>query len=420
MPESPPPYDNRRPRFRSRGSAPEAETTEESTAHQPPAPETLLSLPLPANPVEAPPEPDLDQPVFASLTLGPAPSPPTPEAEEQKGRDRIGKIVPDGEKPGVQELQLPNWTRPSRPPPPLNPWWFILGGVALAAIGFLAGFGLHDLLSRDGSATGPRAEAAIPRLGRVTGSGERLTPEAQAALDGAFALMRTDKPQDAREQFAALIKKHPGWPQLALEQARAAFYQHDGVGAKSILDNAEKAGLLGSADAAFMGGLLKMTAGDFVHASETFEHAASWDPTRDDVYYFWGECLRRQGKPAESVIQFRAAILRNQKEAMAGFYQFKLWLAEIQGNLDAASGTSARLDAELAAAHPSGYALAAAAARSLRSENPAIAAGFLERAAQILDPSIFQLVLRDSLFAQEAYRPEFAPLYAPPPAPASP
>lgn len=309
---------------------------------------------------------------------------------------------------------MPSWARSEPPPQRLNPWWCVLGGVLLTAVGFAAGFGLHGLLSRAGTTRAPSAERTAPRLGRVTGSGERLTPETQAALDGAFAMMQSDKPQNAREEFASLLKKHPGWPQLAFEQARAAFYQHDGIGAKSVLDNGEKAGLIGPVDASFLQGLLQMSASDFPHASESFGRAASWDPTREDVYYFWGECLRREGKPAEATIRFRAAILRNQKEAMAGFYQLKLWLAEIQGNLDAASGTGARLDAELAAPHPSGYALAAAAARSLRTENPAAAAEILQRASQILDPPVFRVVLNDSLFVQEAYRPEFAPFYAPP------
>lgn len=419
-PSSPNPSDSRRPRFRSRASQPDLETTEESAAHQPPDPERSLSLPPPDKSPPPPPEPDidLDQPAFATLTLGPVTPTRPPDGEDLKTDYQAAKSLPKDDQPGLQDLQMPAWARPLQPPPTRNPWWFALGGVLLAAAGFIAGFGSHDLLTR-GPAGAPLVDAAPPRTGRVTGSGERLTPDAQAALDGAFAMMQGDKPQDAREGFAGLLKKHPGWPQLALEQARAAFYQHDGIGAKSILDNAEKAGLIGPADAAFMQAMLQIVASDYVHAGESFERAASWDPTRDDVYYFWGECLRRQGKPAESVIRFRAAILRNQKEAMAGFYQLKLRLAEIQGNLDTASGTGARIDAELAAPHPSGYTLAAAAARALRTEGPAVAADFLQRASQLLDPPVYQVVLRDSLFVQEAYRPEFAPLYAPPPAPAS-
>lgn len=406
MPETPlfpHPQDNRRPRFRSRAGHLELTSTEDSFAHQPPSLSTRLSLPE-SEPSATPDiSPETGQSLPDRLTLGP-----------ELDHGNFPRNVPEDEKPLAREPQIPYWARPSRPKRS-NPWWLVLGGVALTAAGFIAGNISRNFLAPGGLTGGLQPPEAAPRTVQVISNAENLTSTSQAALDSAFSLMQSEKPQDGRAAFEELLKKHPAWPQLALEEARAAFYQGDEIGAKSILDKAENAGLIGPADAAFMGGMFQMSAGNFPGASISFEHAASWDPTRDDVYYFWGECLRRVGKPAEAATRLRSALLRNQREEVAGIYQLKLWLAEIQGNMDVASGASARIDAELAMPHPSGYALAAAAARSVRAEHPAAAVDFLRRASETLDAPIYRIVLHDALFMQEAYLPDFAPLYAPKP-----
>lgn len=412
-PSSPTPSpSNRRLHFKSRTPpAGDEPSDEQGIPHRPPPLGALLSLPemVVKPPAAAWPKGEPDAPI---LTIAPQPirPPATGGAVERKPAPAVRSEVADGL--GEPALELPAWARRLSPPgPDRSAWWLALGGIALAAAAFGSGYALHDLLAPNVAAAPPNRVA--PALAAATG--ELLTPRSQAALDGAYRLMHGSQPAEARAEFGELILKHPGWPQLELERARAAFYQHDAIGSKSILDAAEKNGRIAPADAEMMGGLLRMAASDFEAAGRSFAQAASCDPTRDDVYYFWGEALRRQGKPAEAASHFRSALLRNQREAMEGMYRFKLWMAEIQAELDAASGTGARLDAEIASPHPSGYALAADAARLLHAGNVAQAAEQLRRASQLLDDPVCRVILNDAQFAQEAYRPEFAEFYAPKP-----
>ena len=284
--------------------------------------------------------------------------------------------------------------------------------VLLLAVGLAGGYlwGVIWPLSSITAAVNPKPPATTAAV-RPAAPVERLTPSAQLALDAAFTTLKSDRPGDSRSQFAELLRLHPGWPTLALEEARAALYQHDGAGSKLLVDAGEKAGQITSSDAAFFSGLLRMTANDFQAANISFERAAAADPTRPDIFYFWGECLRRQGRPAEAVDRLRSALLRNQYETADGLYQLKLWLSEIQANVENDNGSGAALDAELASPQPRGYALMAAAARDMRAEKFADAAVKIRKAAVAIDPPVMRMVLQDPTFSQESWRPELAEFY---------
>ncbi len=388
------PQDSRRPRFKTRAPQPEANVFEESRAHEPPEVDNRLSMPS-------------NQPSPAEVRVEKTPVSAEPQRDVLQIESPVAQAAKKDDVPPIPPLEMPSWVRPAPAPRRTHGvLWIVLGGTVISAAAFVAGYAVHDFfppeaMTMQGAVAGPVRALKV----------DRLNPESQAALDGAFSMMKGDKPQEARALFEELLKKHPGWPRLALEQARAAFYQHDGIGAKGILDMAEKAGQIGPADALFMEGLLQMSASNFANASQTFDQATSCDPTREDFYYFWGESLRRQGKPAEAAARLRSALLRNQHEAMDGFYRMKMWLSEIQAGIDVSSGSAAEVDAQLASPYPSGYALAAAAARALRAENFPSTADALRRASRTLDPLVFQLLLQDSLFTLASFRPELAEFY---------
>ena len=137
------------------------------------------------------------------------------------------------------------------------------------------------------------------------------------------------------------------------------------------------------------------------------------DPARPDVFYFWGECLRREGKPQDAADKFREALTRNQYETAEGLYQLKLWLSEIQSDQEKAKETNAKIDADLASGHPSGPALLAAAARELKAGRFKEAGARIGQAQKVIEPAVFHVILQDPTFLEESHRPELAAYYQP-------
>ena len=152
-------------------------------------------------------------------------------------------------------------------------------------------------------------------------------------------------------------------------------------------------------------GLLFMTNSAFQDAESNFAKAVAMDPARPDFYYFWGELLRREGKPLEAASKFRSALLRNQYETAEGLYRLKMWLSDIQADQEKTSGASAQIDAGLAQARPPMEALLAGAVRSIKAGQVSEAAVLLGRARQVVEPTVFFVVMQDPSLSQESCRP---------------
>ena len=236
-----------------------------------------------------------------------------------------------------------------------------------------------------------------------------VSPPTQAALDSAFDATKHAKYDDARKQFEALFAEHPEWPSMEIEAARAALYARDFQGAQVLLGKATRDRPL--ADAALLGALLHLTAQEYDAADTSFAAAVATDPTRADIYYFWGENLRREGKPLLAAEKFKAALSRNQYENVEPLYLLKYWLSLIQSDQDGPSGEGAKIDALLAAAHPSSAALFAGAARAIKAANYKMAAGLITKAQAITDPTVFAVILRDPTFVEANLQPELQPFY---------
>ena len=228
---------------------------------------------------------------------------------------------------------------------PLTDWRWLLAVLLLVSGGLVGGYTLGQ---RSAIPAGVSPRVAFVQANRaVLGP---LDPKVQKEVDDAFGATKKGAYADARLRFSALREKHPEWPSVAVEVARAALYEHDSQGAQGILGILTANRLTPDAD--FMMALLHLTNKEFDLAETSFGTAVALDPTRPDFFYFWGECLRRDGKPKEAIDKFRSALLRNQYENSEGLYQLKLWLSEIQSDQEEASGGGKEIDNALAQARP--------------------------------------------------------------------
>ncbi len=282
------------------------------------------------------------------------------------------------------------------------------GAVSLlAVVALAAGGGLGYLLGHSQAravqvpASGADATKNLPLL--------VLPANTQAAIEAAFTDTKQARYAEARQHFEALYAQHPEWPSLEVEAARAALYQHDLPGTQALLAKATRERPL--ADAVFLTALLHLTAQEYDAADDAFAAAVATDPARGDIYYLWGENLRREGKPQQAAAKFKSALVRNQYENVEPLYLLKYWISLVQADQEGSSGEGAKIDAILASAQPTSAALFAGAARAIKLGNYKDAAKLVTKAQAVTDPTVFNVVLHDPTFMEADSRPEFAPFY---------
>ena len=354
-----------------------------------------------------------EEPAEAAAVSGVAAPPQDPEARvpgEELAGDHDTPHLDDGAAARENAPDaLPAGLRLTRDPnqqfAPGGPGAGKVTAFVLAALvaGAAAGYFLGKTRAANSAVSIPAAESARDK------TPPPLTSETQAAIDAAFADTKNAKYQDARKKFEDLFAAHPEWPSLEVEAARAALYARDFQAAHKLLKHATENRPL--ADAALLAALIHLTAQEYVFADDSFASSVAIDPARADVYYFWGENLRREGKPLQAAEKFKAALARNQYENAEPLYQLKYWLSLIQSDRDGPSGEAAKIDASLHSTFPTSAALFAAAARALRSNDYKTAADFIAKARTITDPTLFNVVLHDPTFLEENIRPELAPFY---------
>jgi Tfp pilus assembly protein PilF len=255
-----------------------------------------------------------------------------------------------------------------------------------------------------------------------------LTADERTQLDAAYATGREGRYNESLEMFAALSQKHPSWDKIPLEIARMDIYKENYLDAQKILGSMMEGDSDVRAGALFLSGVLNLKAQNFPDAEASFAAATDADPTRSEFFYFWGDCLRQEGKPEEAGKRFRSALDRNQYETAEDLLQLKVWLCDITTDQEKTTGTDAAIDAALATPYPRAAALLAAAARSMKINKFSEAAIFIARGRAAMDQTVFRVVMHDPTFKQESWRPELAGFYqeSPPqpaaaaPAPASP
>ena len=288
---------------------------------------------------------------------------------------------------------------------PRSVWPMVTASLLCLTLGVVGGY----LLRGQKAGATPAANGTATAAG--AGSTLPLNPAVLQEIDASFDANKQGRFADARQRFTDLADKHSGWSSMRIEAARAALYGRDFEGAERILSVMLRTNP--NADAEFLMGLLEMTMQAYDKSEAAFGRAVALDPARPDIFYFWGECLRRQGKPQDAADKFHEALIRNQYETTEGLYQLKLWLSEIQADQESSKGSNAKIDADLVSGHPSGPALFAAAARNIKAGQFKEAGERVGQAQKVMEPAVFRVVLQDPVFLQDSFRPELAPFYKP-------
>ncbi len=381
---------SRKSRFRSQGGAPYRPA---APAEEPPAPEGENK---PA-PVHAEAKTEATDPLTTGyLPAEEASTPAIPAGKaplEDDGLPAGLRLTRSADAPRVHSRGVSGWV------------------ATLLALACLALGGLVGYILRANGAAAIHAAAVNSTASERTAPVLPLAPAVLSDLDAAFGANKAGQFADARRRFDALADKHPNWTSLRIEAARSTLYEHNFNAAAAILVDVERTGA--NADAAFLNGLLQMTKQAYDKSEEAFARAVAIDPARPDIFYFWGECLRREGKPQDAAQKFHEALIRNQYETAEGLYQLKLWLSEIQADQESVKGTNAKIDADLASGHPSGPALFAAAAREIKAGHMKEAAARIGQAQKVMEPAVFRVVLQDPTFLEQNFQPDLAPFYQP-------
>ena len=305
------------------------------------------------------------------------------------------------------EDELPPAFRLQRTPRPhtetkgrslFNGAWYLVAGLAAGAI---AGY----YLRRPAPVT-PAVEthAAAPN------DAFALTPADQADLDAAYTARHARKYTEAEQLFTALERRHPGWGPMEVELGRTQYYDNKAYDASFTLKAAADKGN-SPAEANFLLGMLNKARRSYPEAEVSFAKAVAIDPTQPEYYFFWGECLREEGKLLEATGKFHSALLRNQYETATGLYRAKLWLCAIEADQAAKTGVDAEIDAALAERYPPMEAFIAAAARDLKANDLRAAVAHLASANQRADPVVVRYILGDPFFAETLSKPEVAAIF---------
>ncbi len=381
---------SRKSRFRSHGGAPHRPAAVPAGE---PAPEAVEEEPAP---VYAEPEAEAEYaPAEETYLAEPEPLAPEPPPQEEDSLPAGLRLTRSADSTHTPRRGLARWI------------------VALvSALCLLAGgIGGYFLRANNAAAAAPAASTGGSAAEHNAAPVLPLAPVVLADVDAAFAANKTGQFADARQRFDALAGKHPDWVSMRIEAARATLYEHDFDAAGAILAAVERQGP--NADAAFLTGLLQMTTQAYDKSEAAFARAVAINPAQAEIFYFWGECLRREGKPQDAAEKFRQALIRNQYETTEGLYQLKLWLSEIQSDQEKAKDTNARIDADLASGHPSGPGLFAAAAREIKAGRFKEAGEHIGQAQKVMEPAVFRVILQDPTFLEQNFRPELAPYYQP-------
>ncbi len=289
--------------------------------------------------------------------------------------------------------------------------------VASQILGFsllLIGFGMGWLFfsnpdaSRGQSSANPAPVAREPKnvvdpLAALGASDESLK-----AVDAALKAERSNDFPVAATLYEAMRRDEVNAPGLNYQAAIAAVRRGDLVEADlrltSSINNGENIGACYYIRATFAG-----SKGDYATASRTFQAAARAEPFSSRPFFFWAECLRRDGHPLSAVDRFDEALQRPCLPADGDYIQFKRNLARVE------SANDPKFLAEVAskAADPnaSGDSLLLAAALELsQSALAPAAAAHLKRASTApgMTPSEFALKLSDYAFQSHSRRAEVA------------
>ncbi|MEO8044566.1 MAG: tetratricopeptide repeat protein [Spartobacteria bacterium] len=256
------------------------------------------------------------------------------------------------------------------------------GGTKLSYIKFL--IATRNAPTVDSSGPDPYPGVAAPDLVK------------QALLDE-----RADKWQEAADRFLAAKRKDLQYRGILFRVGKILYERRNFDPADEAFERAIAFGENVEA-ANFYRGLIAVRRRDLTAAERFFEEAVKAAPFVSDYHYYWGETLRLDLKPKQSLPHYEQAILLARTEQDAIVCQFKIRM----GRIEAAEGST--VNADLAKKESEGRLsvdwLMTAAALQLRG-------GHIEEARQLIlqarageAPGLFASCVNDFYFHDAAQK----------------
>jgi tetratricopeptide (TPR) repeat protein len=275
--------------------------------------------------------------------------------------------------------------------------FLILAIILLLGLSFFGGTKLNYVKYLLASRNAPKLEQNTNRYPGI--AAEELVKQALAAE-------RAGQWQDAVERFMAAKNKDLRYRGILFRVGKIVYDHRDFDAADKAFERAIAFGENLEA-ANFYRGLIAVRRRNLPAAEQFFEAAVTAAPFVSDYHYYWGEALRLDLKPEQSLPHYEQAILLARTDQDAAVGQFKIRMAKIE----AAEGSS--VAAELATKERAGSLsvdwLMTAAALQLRGGHVDSAGQLILQARSGNAPGLFASCVNDFYFQDAAKKyPELA------------
>jgi Tfp pilus assembly protein PilF len=330
--------------------------------------------------------------------VSPAGEAPTEEQTEGEAASSRAAVPPLEDAPPVGAVGRPipisvPVGRRSKAPRVRRPlFWLTLQivGALLLVAAFLLG---RTSVPRTLPPPKPAAPAA-PGLSGDSSGAAAIDPAAAKIIDEAMA---AEQDRDFRKATDLLLKVQQDFPHvrdLDFHLANLALEENDPARALPLLNQSIAEGEQVAASYKVRGTVLNRKAPG--RGMDDFESATKVDPFSAENFYFWGEALRRAGKPQAALVKLQQAMDRLREPALEAEYRLKIRLTQVE--LGQEPQFAAEMAQQLAQTPPPPEWLLTAAAIALQHRNFAQAADFLDKASHGMSPDLFSLNMRDYFF----------------------
>ncbi len=328
-------------------------------------------------------------------------------AEEEPGGEQPGMPESDA---GMKEASLPSMTVRTRRRSTVSargPGLIVPAAIVLTLAAMAAAVWLLAKIAR------PAPEKATVAVASVAPSGMQalsLTARANELADKIADAARNHDPAKALALCVLARSEGLHLPGLAYQEARFASAAGDSPAAAVAISHSLDLGEEISACHILRASLIARN-GKPEAVLREYEAAAAAAPFEPKPFFFWGESLRRSGRPQAALVRLEEAVARATDPDMADFYRFKERLTLIE--IDRGAELADDLKAKLSAPAPAPDWILTAAAIELHKGDRAAATRFLDRAAALLTPDELENRLRDYYFFGFAREPALAKFYDP-------
>ena len=190
-------------------------------------------------------------------------------------------------------------------------------------------------------------------------------------------------------------RENLSWPDMDYQGALLALSQGNVESAARWIDRSIAA-RQSVAECLYLRANQDAATGNYQLAAQSFQEAARLTPFNPRYFFFWAECLRRNGNPSLAITQFEQALRCRPSSVDTELILFKMHLARIETGSDI--GFQAQLQSKLSHPPVAGDTLLLAAAEEINEGNTAASQEYIRKAAQVLPSATLEQRLRDFVF----------------------